>query len=269
VEGTMNKAFIDPVLRLCESLSSRHDVDESIRLRIVPAGEECIVEATLPDGRVALRRVRSPDDLAPTVDALVLLPPRPPPSPEPKPSPPPERPPPGVAPQAATLNVEAGAAFVVRLSGAPAYASAGAEAYAGVRHARWLFALTVRYDPAEDLVKGSPSSFEMETVGAGFWFARRLFGEPSFAFDLGANASLLSETQSAQRDSNEVAGSMTDVRLGLTTRASFGRTWAFAPSLTAEISPARLRRDLRIDQALPVLPAWSVGIGIGASWVGQ
>jgi hypothetical protein len=32
------------------------------------------------------------------------------------------------------------------------------------------------------------------------------------------------------------------------------------------VSPGRIRRTVRIADALPDLPSWSIGVGVGATW---
>src|SRR5690349_4468333 len=71
VEGVPSADWRDSVERLCQALQHMKDVDPSVRLRIVPKDAALEVEATLGDGRVALRRVHAPEDLLLTVEALV------------------------------------------------------------------------------------------------------------------------------------------------------------------------------------------------------
>jgi hypothetical protein len=105
----------------------------------------------------------------------------------------------------------------------------------------------------------------MESLGAGFVVARRFGTVPQF--DLGATASLLEEMQSTEDTSGEIAGSQTDIRVGVLGRMLFGRgALRGNVSVEADISPGRFRRTVRIDDALPDLPSWSLGLGVGATW---
>src|SRR5262249_49840811 len=143
----------------------------------------------------------------------------------------------------------------------------GANVYAGLRPGSWLFALLVRWDPFEMLSGPPPPSFEMENVGAGFMVARRVGKSPQF--DLGATASLIEESQSTEDAGGETSGSQTDVRLGIITRLLLGgasSAWHGTVSLEADVSPARLRRTIRIADALPDLPTWSLTLGVGVAW---
>jgi hypothetical protein len=114
------------------------------------------------------------------------------------------------------------------------------------------------------------SEFEMDTVGVGVSVARRL--STNFAtFDIGISPRLLVETQSIHPQFNrEDADAQTDVRLGAFTHAALGhRTLRPFVELDAELSPARIRRDIRIEPELPVLPSWSAGLGVGVLWGGR
>jgi hypothetical protein len=269
VEGRLDEAFLEPVVRLCEELSTLRDVDATARLRIVPAHPGVIAEVSLKDGRVAIRRVSSPDNLRTTVEALLILPPA---YPEPSvderaPSSP--APPPGPAPSvnAPGLGFEVGLSLMARLSRAPTYTSLGPAAHASLRAGEWVAGLHLRWEPAQSLAGASPPGFEMETFGMGFSVGRRLVRASGFGLDLGVSGVLLNETQSVEGGADERSGTETDVRVGLVTRALVGqRPWLFSPSLELEISPARLRRDIQIDEALPPLPSWSVALGAGFVW---
>jgi len=102
-------------------------------------------------------------------------------------------------------------------------------------------------------------------LGAGFVVARRFGTGPQF--DLGATASLVEEIQSTEGLDGEIAGSQTDIRMGVLARMLLGRAALRGNvSLEGDVSPGRFRRTVRIDQALPDLPSWSVGFGVGAAW---
>jgi hypothetical protein len=90
---------------------------------------------------------------------------------------------------------------------------------------------------------------------------------PAVHADVGGAATLLVEAQSFETLDGEVAGSSTDVRLGLFTRFLFGTSaWRWTVALDGELSPPRLRRELRVDALAPALPTWSAGLAIGVSW---
>jgi hypothetical protein len=260
------------------------------RLRITPEGDDLDIEASLGDDRVAHRRVRSPDDLLTVVEALTLLIPdehaqQSPALPLPLGNPPPatlaakktasdlRHLPPHAAqartePPAHRVGVELGLAIEGRLSGSPTYLSLGGSVYAGLRPDDWFFGVVARWQPSEVPASGPLPGFEMESAGAGFVVARRVLKGRAVGIDAGASALVLVDTQSTETRTPDEVGSATDVRFGLLVRALIGRSpWKFSPSLDADLAPARVRRSVRVDPDLPPLPAWSVALGLGASWV--
>lgn len=276
IEGLIEERYLEPIAKLCEELGAVHDVDMTAHLRIAPSADGVVVEASLTDGRVAVRHVTSPAQLRTTVEALLVLPP------ESRPTVPLEKPPPPsesghalpahITPteEQHRLGFEIGSSFVTRLSGATNYLSAGPAVDFGVRSGDWLVGLHLRWEPWQGLLGSPPPGFEMDSVGFGIGVARRLFRAKSAALEAGILATFLDETQSVQFADEERAGTQADVRLGLTTRALIGsHPWFFTPSLEAELSPSRLRRDIRINDALPPLPTWSVALGIGMAWEAQ
>lgn len=273
VQGALGEEWLEPVARVCEHFGNIRDSDPSATLLIVPSGDEIEARATLGDGRTAVRRVRSPNELEMTVEALVVLPPRTSAKSE-APTPPAptareERP--GAAQSAAeplgAVGVEIGAALLGRLARAPTYLSAGMELHAGIRPGGWILGLSARFEPIQALTQPNPPEFEMSTAGAGFFVARDLVRGRHAGLDCGVSASLVSDTQSTQPGADEIGGTQTDVLLGALVRGRLGgHTWQFAPSAEVDISPSRLRRDSRIDDALPPLPSWSIAVGIGATF---
>ncbi|HEX3597768.1 MAG TPA: hypothetical protein VHU80_21815 [Polyangiaceae bacterium] len=291
VDGELDTDWRESVERLCEELSTMTDVDSSALLNIVQAGHDVQVKVTLVGGRTALRVVHSPDDLLTIVEALtVALPPArsapTPASPAVNAAPPNSRLPPapdarGSAVTAAAttparnrsteaggVGVELGFALEGRLSGAPAYISLGAAAYAGIRPGPWFLGVVARWQPSEALASGSEPDLEMESAGAGFVVAHRVLRSHLIGLDMGASALVLVDTQSTESRTPDEVGSSTDVRFGLLLRALVGTSsWKFSPSLDADLAPARVRHAVRLDAALPSLPEWSVALELGTSWV--
>lgn len=252
------------------------DSDPTARIRIVPAGQDLIIEIVLKDGRSTLRRVQEPAALKGTLEALLVVPPAPAPADKPA------SPIPSVtlrteAPAEKTVNappsqdatttfgVELGGGIGGRVSG-QGYLSLAGDGVARIRVRDWLFGLGVRWDAFQWKSDVALDNFEMETVGASISVARRLptgFG----SVDVGVSPRLVAETQSYLNKNTEIADTQTDVRLGGFTRAAFGHSpWRLYVEADGEFSPGRLRRDIRIDPALPPLPAWSAGLNLGAIW---
>ena len=79
---------------------------------------------------------------------------------------------------------------------------------------------------------------------------------------------VLIDTQSIDTRNPDEVGSSADARFGVLVRGLIGRgTIRFAPTLDADIAPVRVRRDVQTKPDLPTLPAWSLGLGLGVSWV--
>jgi hypothetical protein len=282
VEGTLSPQWLEPVVKLCESLGALADVDRSAELRVVGAGDDVIVEVTLGDGRSTLRRVRVPSDLPLTVEALVtVLPPSPASAhDDPQPAPAPIVPQHAVAPlpkhsepaqgtPAPRVEIELGGGAQGRVSGRPGYVSLGASGYAGLRVGVWLLALTARWDGFQTVLDERPKYFEMTTAGGGCLLLRRLIERPGVALEGGLSTWMLGETQAYEEGEAERAGSVVDVRIGLLARVLFGSgPLRLTTSLDGELSPTRLTRPQRIAPGLPTLPSWSLGLGAGIAWEG-
>lgn len=279
VEGELDSRWLVPIVEMCDWLPSLRDLDPSASLRVVPSGADVVLEVRLADGRSALRRLASPVDLRTTVEALLTVPPEkaaprevPSPSTTPEPAgardrvehePAPHRPetrPPAVA-------FEWSATASGRLAGTPAYASVGPTAHGALSAGAWSLVLSARWEAYQRPLRATDRSFEMETVAAGFGVARRMDLTGGLRLDLGPQLILVDEAQSLESTEGEQSGSVADVRTGLGARAWIGRSVPrFVVQLDGEISPTRLRREIRIDAALPPLPAWSIGLGLGVGW---
>jgi hypothetical protein len=288
IESGLAERWSASIAQLCEELPTMNDADPSVRLHIAPDGDALILQVALVDGRSASRRVRTPEELAFTVEALTALPLTPsaaaasreapaaesptahvlanPPASDPKPSAVPAV----VSP--APLSVELGVLATGRVARAPTYLSPGFAGFAGVRIRDWLMELTLRWDLLQVMVgQTPPPDFEMESLGAGFSVGKRAFAAPGLGLDVGGSALLLAEKQSFAHhgvaSAPEVSDVEPDIRVGLFSRLSLGQSaWHWAVSLDAEVSPLRLRRARRIEPDAPTLPTWSVGLGLGAAW---
>ena len=291
LEGQLDAKWREPVDSLCAGFGTMKDVDPTARIRITSTGSDLELDATLGDGRMAHRTLRSPDDLMTIVEALTVQIPREhvegtgpaPPSANvaPKPEHTTAAPAPVVAVRehgsvsnasssAHALEVELGLAIEGRLSGSPAYLSLGGAAYAGLRPDNWFFGVVARWQPSEVPASGPRPGFEMESAGAGFAVARRVLKTGTLGLDAGATALVLVDTQSLETRIPDEIGASTAVRFGVLLRALIGRSpWKLAPSLDADLAPSRLRRNTRLDAELPPLPTWSVALALGATWVGQ
>ncbi|NOU31928.1 MAG: hypothetical protein HOO96_28825 [Polyangiaceae bacterium] len=268
--------WVAPIARACQRTHAAADGDPTARVRIIPAGADLIVEVELEDGRSALRRVRDIDLLGPTLEALLVLPPRAPAAAAPAPLPtvaisaaiPPTAPSTrGDAHAHPTANLDAeGGSGALRIAGREAYLSLAPALFANLRVGPWLFGIEARWDAFQSEVTLPAPGFEMETLGSGLSVARRF--RPRFGtLDVGVAPRLLAETQSFLQQGNEVADTQTDVRIGTFARLAVGdATLRFFVGVDFELSPGRIRRRIRIDPALPPLPSWSSGLTAGIVW---
>jgi hypothetical protein len=282
IAGSISARWFANVARLCAELPTMKDADASARLRIAPDGDAVVLSVVLGDGRATSRRVRTPDELPLSVEALIAIPstqatpandvsPQVPaaeatPTAADKPAAP--QPTPIAAPAERSLSIELGALATGRVARAPTYLSLGVAGYAGLRVRDWLLGLTLRWDPFQALIGATaPKDLDMESVGAGFFLARNVLASRSIGLDVGANALLLAEMQNFRGPKTEHEAVESDVRLGVFSRLSLGQSpWRWAVSIDAEVSPLRLRRARRLDALAPTLPTWSLGLGLGACW---
>ncbi|MDB4933835.1 MAG: hypothetical protein JWP87_807 [Labilithrix sp.] len=278
IERPLPPRWNEPMARACRELATMQNADPTARLRISAAGDDLAIEVVLADGRKASRTMKRTEALRPTLEALLLVPaeetataPVAAPAPAPAPVvPAPATEEPRAAPDAASrdVGVELGGGPGVRIAG-NGYVSFAPAAYAELVIGRWLFGMTVRWDVVESKSVPAVKVFEMETVGAGLLVGRR-FDVGFGTTDIGVAPRLLAETQSYELGNNEESRSETDIRIGAFTRVAFGHSAVrFVLEADAELSPARVRRDVFLDPVLPALPAWSAGLLGGLQWAGR
>jgi hypothetical protein len=278
IEGHPAESWPDAIARACTELADMPDSDPTSRVRLLPSGRDLIVEVTLEDGRTAVRRVRDPAKLKTTLDALLTLPPASrrieapvaPPSvssPSSVPSDEERASEPAHASPAPRLAFEAGIAVGGRVAGAQAYLSVAPSGYAELRIDEWLIGIGARWDVFQTKSDVGLRHFEMDTVGADLFAARR-FRADGWSADLGLSSRLLVETQSFHPErGKEDTDAQSDMRLGPFLRVSVGRG-SLRPIfvLDGEVSPSRVRRSIRVDEEFPVLPSWSLGLSAGVAW---
>lgn len=286
IEGPLDAAWARAALELCETLSTLPDLDPQILVRIVSSRPGVILEASLPDGRTALRRVHAPADLRPTLEALATVPPAPkqppaPPTPtraaDPAPvvaraaTPASSSPPPSPPRPAPALGFELGLSADSRLEGGPAHVSVGPAAYVGLRPGAWMLALQLRWQAAQTVLREAPRGLEMSTVALSVLAAHRFRLKPAVHFDLGVSTSMLVQTQEYKPhggdEDDEVGASTVDARLGPLARLIVGRgAWRAFFALDADLSPVRVRHAFRLDASTPYFPTFGLGLNLGACW---
>jgi hypothetical protein len=274
VQGDVEGRFLSALDEACKDLVGE-DIDAGVELQVVAEDGGVALRAVLPDGRTATRHLRSAAQLGLALNALTAKPPerrpaldRPNPSTDPFPAQNVAKD--GIrhdAPNAEhRFSLEVGAGASLHVAGAPTTITPSVAAYAGVLAGHWLGTLTVRWDPIQVPTGAASTSAEMDSAGAGIAVLRSVSALP-VRVDLGLEALFLLETQSVEGDNGEHAATSADFRLGIATRALFGHSnprWSVSAGVNG--SPARLRRDVRLDPLLPPLPKWEAGIGLGASW---
>jgi hypothetical protein len=205
-----------------------------------------------------------PNELVPTVEALVVLPPLletraelPPPDQVPaKPTPAPE-----------PTHIELAGGGAVRVGGS-LYAGGGIAATADVVVDRYLIGISGRWDVADNYVSSpTGSGFNMNSGAIGVMLGRRA------SFDWGSldglvGVNVVVESEEGLTEVDEIGGETADVRPAMGARVVLGRSASVRPYFLAdgEVSPARLRQPKQLDPTLPTLPAWSAGLAIGLLW---
>lgn len=274
---------LEPQLRVgielaCNHLSRDGALDSRVTLQISARGAEADLEALLPDGRRATRRIRDAKQMGLAIKALVTLPSAEPSAlarqadqshsaltPSASALPPPAR---SSTVTEARLAFELGAAAGFHVAGSSVLLSPSLNAYTGLTPGDWVSAVMIRWDPVQVQTRGNAGGAEMDSAGLGFVLLRRSrFG--AARLDTGLCAAFLLETQSYEGDDGEHAVSQGDFRFGAVSRALLGRQnprWTL--SVEANVSPARLRRAVRMAPVLPALPAWELGAAVGTTWSG-
>lgn len=240
---------------------------------IVVEHDGALVFLTTRDGRQALRRLDSPDELAPVLDALlVTLPPRKASSglsalsrlsngpPSSIPAHLERRPLPlGSASSAVFFALTAGG----RLSAPSGFASPSFSVRAGAVVGSWELAAFGQWDPAHVLLDGAaPPEFSMSRYDAGVFVGRRVpAGETSLAFGATTSVALISESGAEDAFAEEpLIGAYAAVLWPARARIR-GRA-----ELSADGAVTRVGRPLRIDSSLPPLPWWSAAASAGVEW---
>jgi len=272
VEAALAPRWSRTLPSVCELVRGLADADSSAQLSLRPNGKDLIVIAALPDGRRAERRLRDPEDLLATVEALFVVPPsladeQTQPKPEESASAPESRSAASDMHAGGAAKLELGGNLVSRVDGHPTYVSIGAEAYAGVLFRSFLLAVALRWDGYQTAVRNRPKHLEMSTEGGGLWAMYRLAAAKNLRLDAGLTFWLLGMMQTRGEEDDERGGNTFDLRNGAMIRALLGHgSIRTAIGADVELSPLRLRNELRLDRELPTLPSWSVGLHVGIAW---
>ena len=238
----------------------------AIVVRVVADG--AVVELTTTEGKLAVRHVGAPSELAATVDALLVtvLEPALPPSvsPNPKPSTTTETPPRTVvieAPAARTsllLGLEAGA----RMGWPGRFVSPVLGGFAGVSLVRWEIGIFGRWETSYSSgIQPLPPGVQLSAVVAGVTFGRRIPLSSGVALLAQAHlgGAIVSEEGS---ETNELHGDTEgESRAGLSVGLSLPHDAAvrFRPMFGFDVVPTRsYSRGKKVDPTLPEPPTWAL-----------
>jgi hypothetical protein len=291
----------DLASRVQEAFVGRDDVDQCARVALALARGTITVRVALRDGRSAQRSVLQPDDVVPTLEALLLVPQAPPPAPSepeaaPQPSAPaPENPPLKRATRPAPHDAAANPDVSISDRGASARApehsqnrlrievslltgarigdgqtSAGAGLSTFVDLSGWLVGLEARQDrywkqaSALDDASGQDAGvLELAALGG------RRFEFGVFALDVTAGAAAALQgthtfaTRSPEGVTSSKSSTSTAPRLLASARLSISPRSTLHPfvGVDGELGP---KRAAGADlPAAPQLPVWTVGAELG------
>jgi hypothetical protein len=284
--------------RLRDAFDARDDIDRCARVELSSHGGAVMVDVALPDGRSAARSVSRQEDVAPTLDALLLLPERgvdrslvssvtpvTTPAVTSAASAPKSVPPPLVMDPASNRSLvardhassgrsraEPPAHLRIELSllaGArvgDGHVGAGLGALSLLDVGGWLFGIEGRVDRYRRNPENDQGAFEVAAL------AGRRFRFESVALDVAAGpaaafqGTTTLETQSTvTRNSVIESSSSTVPRLLVDSRLTFGAasTLRTFVAVDGDVGPRRMG-SLDLPGA-PRLPLWTVGLAIGAT----
>jgi hypothetical protein len=287
VEGALRSHWSAALARLCSSLALRTDLDRSAYIRAAASAHgQLRLVITLADGRTTERQVHTTEELSRTLEALLVLPNWPAPELAPETqralatAPAENEPPPRLLLRTAqdsneaeaptSLGLEIGVELAARLARAPTYLNPAFGLYAGAWSDDWWLGVELRWEPYQYPLQGaSPSDFEMDSVAGGVLIARRVMSSAAVRLNVGADLLMSATFQSFDRHGGmEASDTLLDARAGVLSRLLLGTTaWRWAFTLGADLSPLRVRRGVPLEVNLPVIPVWSVGLGVGVARV--
>jgi hypothetical protein len=266
VLGRPSGRWLAPVAHACSVMAAMPDRDGTAEARVSPSGDDLNVQVVLKDGRATNRLVRSPEALVPTLEALLTLPTLSDAGLQAVVADDPSDAPQDREPAAPRFGVEIGGGVAGRIAGPGSYLMASPSLFAQVRGGAWLAGMGLRWETLERFTGAAPPGFEADALSLSLSVARRVHAGLS-QLDFGVSPRLVSQTQTYQPPGGETSGTSTDIRTGTFVRAAFGRQPVrFLLEVDAEVSPTHLRRELRINPALPRLAGWSAGLSMGAVW---
>lgn len=267
VEGETTPSWSDAVVALRARLGRADGLGDcaSVHLAISTAGG-ALTFSTI-DGRSARRDVATPEELAPTVEALLVNPPPPPlppaapdsvsstsprPGPEPKPSP--------------EVHFNVAATGGGRLGFSGAYGAPTLGLRPSGTFGAWELAGAVEYDPTFVYLPGGlPSGVSLWSFAATLQIGRReALGFVSLGYGGGVGVAALREEAPDASGARKVAD-FGQPRLGGYARVTLPREsrWRGTMDLGFDAGLGSIKRRATESSNLPDLPRWGVGLGLG------
>jgi hypothetical protein len=291
-DANVRRRWPDLPEQIQRAFELRDDVDACARIDITITGAAVVLKVTLPDGRTAARTVSRREDVLAALEALLLLPetgvvaapPAPPTKPgtpaKPARAAPPGRldatvssPPPLAPDRGSLLRIELGLGLEARAGDGQMGAGVGVASFVELAH--WLFGFQARIDHYQ-LIAGGDNAMTAGTSSIALELDA-LFGH---RFDLGAstldlvagpalamhgNVSMTAPANGAMAQASPPPDEQGLPRLLVSSRLTFRarsllRTFV---QLDGEIGRRHSPPEALPDQA--ALPAWTVGLAIGAT----
>jgi hypothetical protein len=246
-----------------EAFAARDDIDRCARVRLGATGSAIALEVALPDGRSASRSVAREEDVLPALAGLLLVP-GPPPAAAPAP-----RVQVRANPVAPLADPREGTSVRIELSVATGgrigdgHAGVGLAVLSAVEIGGWLAGFAGRMDGYQKIGGQDPTGALALAVFAG----RRLrAGTVTLDVLPGAALALQRTVKSVKQAGSAEPGVTTsmfraDPRALLGARLSFRAASTLRPFLALEGECGRARGTAD----LPPLPAWTVGLWLGAT----
>ncbi len=252
--------------------------DKCASVRVVAASGKMLVIVSLKDGRSALRRVKTVEELLDAVDALVLVPAPAVATVSDEPSapavvfvPPPNEKdavPAPAATEVARPHFELGLAGTASVLGAPMLVGFGLQGFAQVSYAPYLIGVTVQYDPLVAALgeQARRERFETSTVGVAAVAGRR-FEVASFRLDLLGAFAMVGQHQRA-RPTEAPRVEMTSIgpRVGLSGRLSDGGRSGLRGYLGVDVSAWWPKHDDALPDGLRQFASFSTVLSLGLVW---
>jgi hypothetical protein len=248
----------------------------ALRLELEPSTSGILVRVRSADGRETTREVADPHALVPVVLGLLAAAPRDGPMPARLAAPPaplprlvaqgephPEAAPTTIAPT--RVGVTLGLSTGIRAGVPTDVAMWDNELRIDVLLHAWSVVAALRYAFLGQVSGIAPDTDAYEEIGFGFGAGKELtWGRHSLDLTLSPSVVFVN----MERDSPvESAGELAQLRIGAAARYGYpvGHGWRLTLTLDSDIAPGSLIRDRYPAPDLPPIPAWTVGLRVGAA----